>query len=432
MPATIIVGAQWGDEGKGKATDLLADTTDLVVRYQGGNNAGHTVIVGDEVFKLHLIPSGILYPHVTPVIADGVVVDPSVLLQELDGLEGKGLDPFGRVKMSGNAHLIMPYHRELDMLIERRLGKAKLGTTKRGIGPAYADKASRVGLRFQDLFDEKIFLQKLEAALDLKNEMLSKLYNRLPMDPGEIAEEYLGYAERLRPLLVDTTELIHSSLEAGKHIILEGAQGTLLDLDHGTYPFVTSSNPVAGGALTGAGVGPRHIDRVIGITKAYVTRVGAGPFPTELFDEVGERMTEAGGEYGTTTGRRRRVGWFDAVLARYANRVNGLTDIFLTKLDVLSEFDTLQVATGYRYDGQVYENFPPHQSIFHHAEPVYTEVPGWGGDISDVTDYDDLPQAAKDYVDLLEQQAQVPVTWVSVGPKRSQTLVRRDVPLVPA
>jgi adenylosuccinate synthase len=431
VPATIIVGAQWGDEGKGKATDLLADTTDLVVRYQGGNNAGHTVIVGDQVFKLHLIPSGILYPHVTPVIADGVVIDPRIMLEELDGLEARGLDAFARIKVSGNAHLIMPYHRELDLLIERRLGKAKLGTTKRGIGPAYADKSSRVGLRFQDLFDEKIFRQKLEAVLEHKNEQLAKIYNRLPMDAEEIAEEYLGYAERLRPLHCDTTDLIHTALEAGRHIILEGAQGTLLDLDHGTYPFVTSSNPVAGGALTGAGLGPRHVDRVIGITKAYVTRVGAGPFPTELFDEVGERMTEAGGEYGTTTGRRRRVGWFDAVLARYANRVNGFTDLFLTKLDVLSEFETLKVATSYRYDGQSFVNFPPHQSIFHHAEPVYEEVPGWGGDITEVTRYEDLPQQARDYVDVLEEQAGTPITWVSVGPKRSQTLVRRDVPLVP-
>ncbi len=431
VPATIIVGAQWGDEGKGKATDMLADPTDLVVRYQGGNNAGHTVIVGDQVFKLHLIPSGILYPHVTPVIADGVVIDPKVMLEELDGLEARGLDAFARVKVSGNAHLIMPYHRELDLLIERRLGKANLGTTKRGIGPAYADKASRVGLRFQDLFDEKIFRQKLEAALHHKNELLTKIYNRLPMDLEEIAEEYLGYADRLQGLLTDTTEMIHTSLEGGQHIILEGAQGTLLDLDHGTYPFVTSSNPVAGGALTGGGIGPRHVDRVIGITKAYITRVGAGPFPTELFDEVGERMTDIGGEYGTTTGRRRRVGWFDAVLARYANRVNGLTDLFLTKLDVLSEFETLKVATAYRYDGKVYENFPPHQSIFHHAEPVYEEVPGWGSDITEVEDYSDLPVEARDFVDLLEEQAQAPVTWVSIGPKRSQTLVRRDVPLVP-
>lgn len=431
MPATIIVGAQWGDEGKGKATDLLADTTDLVVRYQGGNNAGHTVIVGDQVFKLHLIPSGILYPHVTPVIADGVVVDPAVLLDELDGLDERGLDPFSRVKISGNAHLIMPYHRELDLLIERRLGKANLGTTKRGIGPAYADKAARVGLRFQDLFDEKIFRQKLEAVLVHKNEQLAKIYNRLPMSADEIADEYLGYAERLRPCLVDTNDLIHTSLEGGEHIILEGAQGTLLDLDHGTYPFVTSSNPVAGGALTGAGLGPKHVDRVIGITKAYVTRVGTGPFPTELFDEVGERMTDAGGEYGTTTGRRRRVGWFDAVLARYAERVNGFTDIFLTKLDVLSGFETLKVATAYRYDGQEYENFPPHQSIFHHAEPVYTELPGWEEDISEVTRYEDLPQAARDYVDVLEEACRSRITWVSVGPKRSQTLVRHDVPLIP-
>ncbi|MDX1657676.1 MAG: adenylosuccinate synthase [Nitriliruptorales bacterium] len=431
MPATIIVGAQWGDEGKGKATDLLADTTDLVVRYQGGNNAGHTVIVGDQVFKLHLIPSGILYPHVTPVIGDGVVVDPEVLISELDGLDQKGLDAFERVRVSGNAHLIMPWHRELDMLIERRLGKAKLGTTKRGIGPAYADKAARIGLRFQDLFDENIFHQKLEAALEIKNQMLSKIYNRLPMNKDEIADEYLGYAERLERQLTDATALIHDSLEAGKHIILEGAQGTLLDLDHGTYPFVTSSNPVAGGALTGAGLGPRHVDRVLGITKAYVTRVGTGPFPTELEDEIGERMTEVGGEYGTTTGRRRRVGWFDAVLARYANRVNGFTDIFLTKLDVLSEFDTLRVAVAYRYDGDEYRHFPPHQSIFHHAEPIYEELPGWGEDITEVSEYDDLPKEARDYVDFLEEHAETPVTWVSVGPKRSQTLVRRDVPLVP-
>jgi adenylosuccinate synthase len=431
VPATIIVGAQWGDEGKGKATDLLADTTDLVVRYQGGNNAGHTVIVGEQVFKLHLIPSGILYPHVTPVIADGVVIDPKVMLEELDGLEARGLDAFARVKVSGNAHIIMPYHRELDLLIERRLGKANLGTTKRGIGPAYADKASRVGLRFQDLFDEKIFRQKLEAALVHKNELLTKIYNRLPMDLEEIASEYLGYADRLRGLLTDTTEMIHTSLEGGKHIILEGAQGTLLDLDHGTYPFVTSSNPVAGGALTGAGIGPRHVDRVIGITKAYITRVGTGPFPTELFDDVGERMTDIGGEYGTTTGRRRRVGWFDAVLARYANRVNGLTDLFLTKLDVLSAFETLKVATAYRYDGKEYVNFPPHQSIFHHADPVYEEVPGWGSDITEVQRYADLPREARDYIDLLEEQSHAPITWVSIGPKRTQTLVRRDVPLVP-
>lgn len=430
MPATVIVGAQWGDEGKGKATDLLADSTDLVVRYQGGNNAGHTVIVGDRVFKLHLIPSGILYPHVTPVIGDGVVVDPSVLLDELDGLVEQGLDAYDRVRVSGNAHLIMPYHRELDMLIERRLGKAKLGTTKRGIGPAYADKAARVGLRFQDLFDEAVFRDKLDAALVHKNEQLAKIYNRLPMEAGRIAEEHLGYAERLRELLVDSTDLVHRSLEDGKHIILEGAQGTMLDLDHGTYPFVTSSNPIAGGALTGAGIGPRHVQRVIGITKAYVTRVGAGPFPTELFDDVGERMTDVGGEYGTTTGRRRRVGWFDAVVARYADRVNGFTDIFLTKLDVLSEFDELRVCTGYRVGDTVHHHLPADQGAIHDAEPVYEDVPGWGADITQVDDYHDLPGAAKDYVDLIEEVSGTPVTWVSVGPRRSQTLVRRDVPLV--
>ncbi len=427
MPATIIVGAQWGDEGKGKATDLLADATDLVVRYQGGNNAGHTVIVGDTVLKLHLIPSGVMYPHVTPVIGDGVVVDPKVLLGELDELDGKGLEASQRLKVSGNAHLIMPYHRELDLLIERRLGEHKLGTTRRGIGPAYADKASRVGLRFQDLFDEGIFRQKLDAALDLKNRILSRIYNRLPMEAEEIADEYLGYAQRLKPQLVDATMLLHEALEAGRRIILEGAQGTLLDLDHGTYPFVTSSNPVAGGALTGGGIGPKHVDRVIGIAKAYVTRVGTGPFPTELLDQTGDRLIEVGGEYGTTTGRRRRAGWYDAVLARYASRVNGLTDLFLTKLDVLSEFDTLKVAVAYRYEGKEYRDFPPHQSIFHHAEPVYEELPGWSRDITDTERYEDLPSAARDYVEFLEEQAGVPITWVSVGPKRSQTLIRGDV-----
>ncbi|MFN2555938.1 MAG: adenylosuccinate synthase [Nitriliruptorales bacterium] len=424
MPATIIVGVQWGDEGKGKATDLLADGTDLVVRYQGGNNAGHTISVGETVLKLHLIPSGVLYPHVTPVIGDGVVVDPSVLIQELDELDAKGLEASSRLRVSGNAHLIMPYHRELDLLVERRLGDAQLGTTRRGIGPAYADKAARIGLRFQDLFDEKIFRQKLDAALELKNQILARIYNRLPLDAEEIAGTYLGYGERLKPQLADSTALIHEALEAGRHVILEGAQGTLLDLDHGTYPFVTSSNPVAGGALTGAGIGPRHVDEVIGIAKAYVTRVGTGPFPTELTDEKGARLVERGGEYGTTTGRRRRVGWFDAVLARYANRVNGLSAMFLTKLDVLSSFETLRVAVAYRYQGKEYRDFPPHQSIFHHAEPLYVDVPGWGGDISEAEHWRDLPSAARRYVELLEEESGVAIRWVSIGPKRSQTLVR--------
>ena len=424
MPAWIVVGTQWGDEGKGKATDLLADDVECVVRYQGGNNAGHTIIVGDTTLKLHLVPSGVMYPHVTPVIGDGVVLDPGVLLEELDQLVEQGLD-VSKLKISGNAHLIMPYHRELDRVTERYLGRQKLGTTKRGIGPTYADKAARVGMRVQDLYDMKIFRQKLDVVLKEKNAVLSRVYNRMPMKAADIETEYAVYAERLRPYIADTMSLLHDTLENGQNVLLEGAQGTLLDLDHGTYPFVTSSNPVAGGALTGAGLGPKHVERVIGITKAYVTRVGSGPFPTELLDEVGERMTEVGQEYGTTTGRRRRVGWFDAVLARYAARVNGLTEHFLTKLDVLSAFDTLKVCRAYRYQGDEYEHFPPHQSIFHHAKPVYEELPGWGDDITGVTDFSDLPKEAQAYVDRLEELAGVPIRWVSVGPKRSQTLERQ-------
>jgi len=423
MPALILVGTQWGDEGKGKATDLLADQVSHVVRYQGGNNAGHTIIVGDTTLKLHLVPSGVMYPHVTPVIGDGVVLDPGVLLDELDQLVAQGLD-VSKLKISGNAHLIMPYHREMDAVTERYLGRQKLGTTKRGIGPAYADKASRVGLRVQDLYDMKIFRQKLDTVLKEKNAVLTRVYNRMPMKAADIETEYSLYAERLQPYIADTGTLLHEALEGGETILLEGAQGTLLDLDHGTYPFVTSSNPVAGGALTGAGLGPKHIERVIGITKAYVTRVGAGPFPTELHDDIGERMTEVGKEYGTTTGRRRRVGWFDAVLARYAARVNGLTEHFLTKLDVLSEFETLNVCRAYAYQGEEYEHFPPHQSIFHHAEPVYEQLPGWRVDITQVHEYDDLPKEAQGYVDRLEELCGVPIRWVSVGPARAQTLVR--------
>ena len=427
MPAHVIVGTQWGDEGKGKATDLLADDVDYVVRYQGGNNAGHTIIVGDRTLKLHLVPSGIMYPHVTPVIGDGVVLDPGVLLDELDALVAQGLD-VSRLKISGNAHLIMPYHRELDAVTERYLGRQKLGTTKRGIGPTYADKAARVGLRVQDLYDMKIFRQKLDAVLREKNAILSRVYNRLPMKAADIETEYAVYAERLHPYITDTMALLHEALEDGRTVLLEGAQGTLLDLDHGTYPFVTSSNPVAGGALTGAGLGPRHIDRVIGITKAYVTRVGSGPFPTELHDQTGERMTMAGHEFGTTTGRRRRVGWFDAVLARYAARVNGLTEHFLTKLDVLGEFETLRVCRAYRYADEEYEHFPPHQSIFHHAEPIYLELEGWGTGIGDVTRFEELPKPAQVYVDALEELSGVPIRYVSVGPARSQTLERGSAP----
>ncbi|MGM0819278.1 MAG: adenylosuccinate synthase [Actinomycetota bacterium] len=423
MGAIVLVGTQWGDEGKGKATDLLADDVDYVVRYQGGNNAGHTIIVDDVTLKLHLVPSGVMYPAVTPVIGDGVVLDPGVLLEELDELVAQGLD-VSDLKISGNAHLIMPYHRELDAVTERYLGRQKLGTTKRGIGPTYADKASRVGLRVQDLYDMKIFRQKLDTVLKEKNAILSRVYNRMPMKAADIETEYAVYAERLRPYITDTVTLLHDALDEGKTILLEGAQGTLLDLDHGTYPFVTSSNPVAGGAMTGAGLGPKHVDRVIGITKAYVTRVGTGPFPTELSGDVAERIIDVGKEYGTTTGRQRRVGWFDAVLARYAARVNGLTEHFLTKLDVLGEFETLRVCRAYRYQGEEYEHFPPHQSIFHHAEPIYEEHPGWQSDLAEVTRFADLPKQAQAYVERLEELSGVPIRYVSVGPARSQTLER--------
>jgi adenylosuccinate synthase len=423
MPAIVIVGTQWGDEGKGKATDLLADDVQLVVRYQGGNNAGHTIIVGDRTLKLHLVPSGILYPHVTPVIGDGVVIDPGVLLEELDGLVEQGLD-VSRLRISGNAHVIMPYHKEIDALQERHLGRQKLGTTKRGIGPCYADKSARVGLRVQDLYDMKIFRQKLDAALEQKNALLTRVYNRMPMKAVDIETEYAVYAERLRPYIADAVDLIHTSLERGETVLLEGAQGTMLDLDHGTYPFVTSSNPVAGGALTGAGLGPRHVTDVIGITKAYVTRVGSGPFPTELHDAIGERITDVGREYGTTTGRRRRVGWFDAVIARYAARVNGLTSHFLTKLDVLSDFERLKVCRAYRYQGEEFDHVPAHQTAFHRAEPVYEELDGWTEDLTGITRYADLPKTAQAYVERLEELIGTPIRWVSVGPARDQTLER--------
>src|SRR3954468_17685030 len=347
MPASVVVGTQWGDEGKGKATDYLADSMDFVVRYQGGNNAGHTILAGGTLLKLQLIPSGILYPHITSVIADGVVVDPRVLLEEMERLQGLGIDT-SKLRVSGNAHLIMPYHLEIEKVTERFLGRNALGTTKRGIGPAYADRAARIGLRVQDLYDEKIFRQKLEVVLKEKNLVLTKVYGRLAIEADQIVEDYAGYAERLKPHIADTSKLLWDALRAGKHVMLEGAQGTLLDLDHGTYPFVTSSSPVAGGALASTGLGPKEVDRVIGVTKAYVTRVGAGPFPTEDTGDDGGRMGERGKEFGTTTGRKRRCGWFDAVLLRYAARLNALTEVFLTKLDVLSGFEKVRVCTSYR------------------------------------------------------------------------------------
>ncbi len=425
MPGTVIVGTQWGDEGKGRFTDYLARDSDVVVRYQGGHNAGHTIVVEGEVFALQLAPSGILYSHVTPVIGNGVVIDPAVLLAELDMLAGKGIDT-SRLRVSGNAHLIMPYHQELDRVTERFLGRNKLGTTKRGIGPAYADKALRVGLRVQDLLDPKIFRQKLELALREKNGVLAKVYNRLPLDGDQIAEEYLAMVPRLEPLIDDTVHLVHEALDAGRRVLFEGAQATYLDLDHGTYPFVTSSNPIAGGVGTGAGVGPRAIDRVVGVTKAYLTRVGAGPFPTELHegDAIGDLLVERGGEFGTNTGRRRRPGWLDAVMLRHAVRLNTLSEIALTKLDVLAPLEEIKICVAYEDDaGTRYDHVPYHQSVLHKVRPIYETVPGWGTEIDDVSDIEDLPIAARDYMELIERLAGVPITFVSVGPGREQTVV---------
>ncbi len=420
MPGTVVVGTQWGDEGKGKLTDLLAKEMQLVVRYQGGHNAGHTLVVGGESFALQLVPSGVMYPWVTPVIGNGVVVDPAVLVAELDGLEARGVD-CSRLKVSGNAHLIMPYHHEIDRLTERYLGKNSLGTTKRGIGPAYADKATRVGLRVQDLQDPKIFREKLDVVLKEKNLILAKVYNRLALSADDIADLYLGdLAARLDPLITDTVGLVHDALEAGANVLFEGAQATFLDLDQGTYPFVTSSNPVAGGACTGAGVGPGHIGRIIGIAKAYVTRVGSGPFPTELHDEVADTLVDRGHEFGTNTGRRRRTGWFDAVMLRQAVRLNSLSEVALTKLDVLDGFESLRVCVAYEAEGNQYRHVPYHQSVLHKAKPVYEDMPGWADDLSGATSMSDLPAAARDYVKFLSTQIGVPIRLVGVGPGREQ------------
>jgi adenylosuccinate synthase len=425
VPGTVIVGTQWGDEGKGRFTDYFAKESTLVVRYQGGHNAGHRIVVDGEVFALQLVPSGVLYPHVTPIIGNGVVVDPAVLIDELDMLAAKGVDT-GRLALSGNAHLIMPYHQELDRVTERYLGKNNLGTTKRGIGPTYADKALRVGLRVQDLLDPKIFREKLDLALREKNGVLAKVYNRLPLDADEIAKQYLAMVPRLEPLIGDTVHLVHEALDAGEQVLFEGAQATYLDLDHGTYPFVTSSNPIAGGVCTGAGVGPRAITRIIGVTKAYTTRVGAGPFPTELLegDAVGDRLVELGHEFGTNTGRRRRPGWLDLVMLRHAVRLNSCSEVAMTKLDVLAPFRELKVCVAYEgEDGTRYDHVPYHQSVLHKVRPVYETLPGWEGEIDHVERIEDLPPAARDYVRFVEEHAGVPVTFVSVGPARDQTVV---------
>ncbi|WP_018177904.1 adenylosuccinate synthase [Jongsikchunia kroppenstedtii] len=427
MPAIVLIGAQWGDEGKGKATDLLGERLQWVVRYQGGNNAGHTVVLPDgETFALHLIPSGILTPGVKNVIGNGVVVDPGVLLTELGGLEDRGVDTTG-LMISADAHLLMPYHVAIDKVTERFLGNKKIGTTGRGIGPCYMDKIARVGVRVQDVLDEGILAQKVEAALEIKNQMLVKIYNRQALEPAKVVDEVLEQAEGFKHRIADTRLLLNKALEAGETVLLEGSQGTLLDVDHGTYPFVTSSNPTAGGAAVGSGIGPTQITTVLGILKAYTTRVGSGPFPTELFDEHGEYLAKQGGEVGVTTGRARRTGWFDAVIARYATRVNGITDYFLTKLDVLSSLDTVPICVGYEVDGERLHEMPMTQSQIHHAKPIYEEMPGWWEDISGARTFDDLPKNARDYVLRLEDLAGAHISCIGVGPGRDQTIVRRDI-----
>ena len=426
MPAIVLLGAQWGDEGKGKATDLLGSRVDYVVRYQGGNNAGHTVVIGDKKFALHLLPSGILSPEVVPVIGNGVVIDLAVLFHEIDGLEAQGIDT-SKLVISANAHVITPYHVTLDKVTERFLGKSKIGTTGRGIGPPYSDKVARVGIRIQDLFDEKILKDKVEGALINKNQVLVKVYTRRAVEAEAIVAELLTFADRLRPYVRDTTLLLNNALDEGKVVLLEGGQGTLLDVDHGTYPFVTSSNPTAGGACTGSGIGPTKITRSIGILKAYTTRVGSGPFPTELLDHDGEELRRIGGERGVTTGRPRRCGWFDAPIARYATRVNGLTDFFLTKLDVLSDWAEIPVCVAYEIDGKRVEELPASQTDFHHAKPIYEMLPGWKTDISGCRTFDELPKNAQDYVRFLEKVSGARISAIGVGQDRNATISVHDL-----
>jgi adenylosuccinate synthase len=426
MPAIVIIGAQWGDEGKGKATDLLSSRLDYVVKFNGGNNAGHTVVIGDEKYALHLLPSGILTPGVVPVISNGVVVDIEVLFEELDALSARGLD-VSKLVVSANAHVITSYHRTIDKVTERFLGKRQIGTTGRGIGPAYADKINRVGIRIQDLFDENILRQKVEGALHQKNHLLVKIYNRRAIAVEEIVTELLSYAERLRPMVADTSLLLHRALEAGKTVLFEGGQATMLDVDHGTYPFVTSSSATAGGAATGSGIGPARLERIIGIVKAYTTRVGSGPFPTELFDENGEFLRTTGHEFGTTTGRPRRVGWYDAPIARYAARINGVTDFVLTKLDILTGLETIPVCVAYDVDGVRFDELPVNQSDFHHATPIYEEFPGWTEDITGARSFDDLPKNAQDYVIALEGMSGSRISAIGVGPARDAIVVRNDL-----
>jgi adenylosuccinate synthase len=426
MSAIVIVGAQWGDEGKGKVTDALGDNVDYVVRYQGGNNAGHTVVIGDERYELHLLPAGVLSRSATPVIGNGVVIDPAVLLKEIDGLEARGVS-CDRLLISANAHLIMPHHIALDKVTERYLGNARIGTTGRGIGPTYSDKAARTGIRVQDLFDPGILSQKLELVLREKNQVLTKVYNRRGIDPETAAKEYLTHFERLERYVADTGLVLNKALDQGKVVLLEGAQATQLDVDHGTYPFVTSSSPTAGGACVGSGLGPTRITKVIGIVKAYTTRVGAGPFPTEVTDATGEWLRKNGHEYGVTTGRPRRTGWFDAVIARYATRVNGITDYFLTKLDVLSGLEKVPVCAAYEVNGTRHDEVPMTQTDFHHAVPVYEYLDGWWEDIASARAFGDLPGNARAYVRAVEEMIGAPLAAIGVGPRRDQTLQLRPL-----
>ena len=423
MPAVVVLGAQWGDEGKGKATDQLGAVTNYVVKFNGGNNAGHTVVVGDEKYALHLLPSGILTPGVTPIISNGVVVDLAVLFKEIEDLTSRGID-CSRLRVSANAHVIPSYNRTMDTVTERFLGKRKIGTTGRGIGPTYGDKMTRVGIRIQDLFDESILRQKVEGALLNKNALLVKIYNRAAVEVEKVVEELLSYADRVRPMVVDASLVLNEALDRGETVVFEAGQATMLDIDHGTYPFVTSSNCTAGGASTGSGVGPRRLDRIVGVAKAYCTRVGEGPFPTELLDAKGDELREAGGEYGTTTGRPRRCGWYDAVVARYSSRINGLTDIVITKLDVLTGIGDIPVCVAYEVDGRRVDEMPVSQSEFHHSKPIYETRPGWTEDISHCRAWEDLPAAAQDYIEYLESISGCRISSVGVGPDREATIVR--------
>lgn len=426
MAAIVIVGAQWGDEGKGKATDILGEQVDFVVKPNGGNNAGHTVVVGGERYELKLLPAGVLSENATPILGNGVVINLEALFDEIDALESRGANA-SRLRISANAHLVAPYHQILDRLQEKYLGKRAIGTTGRGIGPTYADKVSRVGLRVQDIFDESILRQKIGSALDVKNQILEKLYDTEAVVAEEIVQYFLTYAERLRPMVIDAEYVLNTGLSEGKSVLMEGGQATMLDVDHGTYPFVTSSNPTAGGACVGSGVGPTRITHSLGISKAYTTRVGAGPFPTELFDEWGEYLQKTGGEVGVNTGRKRRCGWYDSVVARYAARVNGFTDLFITKLDVLTGIGEIPICVAYDVDGVRHDEMPMTQSEFHHAKPIYETMPAWDEDISGCRTFEELPEKAQAYLRRLEELSGCRISYIGVGPGRDQTIVVNDI-----